>query len=287
MRVACLILEDAVFANCLGFFGDYGLTAVRFTSELRLLRALRTDQIDAVLVDVGADAALESRIFACVQRVAVGRVPFVLQTIDRQPQRNALALRAGIADVVTRGTEAVEVAARLVAAARRSCHGENATTLAHAGFVLDRVNMSATDRTVPVDLTPREFALAWLLFSNEGQCVSRRVISLAVWGVESEVSSRTMEQHIHQVRKKLGLGPARGVTVSAVYGAGYLLAVHAPAAPPAAPASAGGPKAATSPELHFAVGDASLAAGFKTNGSVHPAQVTRIDWMLAGPGVTR
>ncbi len=286
MRVACLMPEDAVFARCEGFFGDYGLSAVRVGCELRLLRALRTEPIDVVLVDVGADEALESRVFACLQRVGLGNVPFVLQTIDRLPQHNALALRAGIADVVTRGTEAVELVARLVAAARRSGHGDQRTTQTHAGFVLDRVNRTVTDRGTPAELTPREFALAWLLFGSEGQCLTRRMISLAVWGVETEVSSRTMEQHIHQVRKKLGLGPQRGVTVRAVYGAGYVLTVHAPTNPPVRAAAAAGKEPPARPDGGF-VRPGAAAAEFGPNGSRHAAQVARIDWMLAGPAIAR
>jgi two-component system, OmpR family, response regulator QseB len=268
MRVACLILEDQVFANSVKSFGDYGLSAARYTDEMSLLRALRIEPIDAVLVDVGADPALESQVFACIQRVAVGRVPFVLQTTVGLAHRNALALRAGIADVVTRGMEAVELVARLVAAARRTRPDQALAPLSHAGFVLDPVDRTITDRGAGVDLTPREFALAWLLFSNPGRCASRRLISLAVWGVDSEISSRTMEQHIHQLRKKLGLGPERGVSISAVYGAGYLLAVH------------GGQQASVSG--HAEAVDASSQAGSRPGPGSHPRQVDRIDWLLAG-----
>jgi two-component system, OmpR family, response regulator QseB len=283
MRVACFILEDAVFANCLMSFGDHGLTAVRYTNELSLLRALRSEPIDVVLVDVGADAALEALVFACIQRAAVARVPFVLQTVDRLPHRIALALRAGIADVVARGTEPVELVARLMVAARRGSQGDSTATLSCASFMLDRINGSITDRAMPVDLTPREFALAWLLFSNEGQCVSRREISLAVWGVESEISSRTMEQHIHQLRKKLGLGPERGVSVRAVYGSGYLLSVHARAVPAARGEAAGSSRKAAGSGRQFARVAPKLTSRFASGSNVHPVQAARIDWMLAHP----
>lgn len=276
MHAACLILDDAVFADRVRLLEEHGITAVRFANEWSLFRAPRRQSIDVVLVDVGADADFESRVFACLQRWEVEPVPVVLQTIDRLAHRNALAFEAGVTDVVSRGTEGIELAARLAAAARRGGSGGSAAVkLSCAGFDLDHANRSITDRNVPIDLTPREFALAWLLFSNQGRCVSRRIISLAVWGVQTDVSSRTMEQHVHQLRRKLGLGlgPEHGIAITAVYGAGYRLAVRAQ------PASTT-PKTYAAPRPRPAAGGADVGA--HSRNAVRAAPVVRIDWMLAG-----
>ena len=76
-----------------------------------------------------------------------------------------------------------------------------------------------------MDLTAREFAMAWLFFSNPNACLSRETISLCVWGAGAEVTARTMEQHVYKLRKKLRLDGHHGVTLRTCYALGYKLEV--------------------------------------------------------------
>ena len=92
-----------------------------------------------------------------------------------------------------------------------------------AGFVLEEATGVLTDNGKLVELTPREFALARLFFTNAGQRLARDTISLAIWGSEKEIASRTIEQHVYKLRKKMSLGSARGVIIRTSYGQGYRL----------------------------------------------------------------
>jgi len=65
--------------------------------------------------------------------------------------------------------------------------------------------------------------MAWLLFSNLGHYLTRKTISVAIWGVAEEIAGRTIEQHVYKLRKKLGLGTERGVTIRTAYARGYRL----------------------------------------------------------------
>ncbi len=79
--------------------------------------------------------------------------------------------------------------------------------------------------TQTIDLTPREFAVAWILFSRCGEYVSRRQMAGAVWSSSDDIVGRTLEQHIYKLRKKLELNGTRGVQLRAVYARGYQLDV--------------------------------------------------------------
>jgi DNA-binding response OmpR family regulator len=91
------------------------------------------------------------------------------------------------------------------------------------GMQFNRVNHLVTVRGHEIQLTAKEFALARLLTDNVGQALSRDEIMAAVWGRGDQPGSRTLDAHIAQVRKRLGLRPDHGWRLSSVYGFGYRL----------------------------------------------------------------
>ena len=75
----------------------------------------------------------------------------------------------------------------------------------------------------PVEMTDKEYDLTVFLFRNIGRLISRGHLSESVWGRSSDVQSRTVDTHVSRMRKKLELGPARGVRLTPVYNFGYRL----------------------------------------------------------------
>jgi DNA-binding response OmpR family regulator len=74
-------------------------------------------------------------------------------------------------------------------------------------------------------LTPKEFELATLFFRNIDRLMSRNHLQEAVWGRGAEVESRTVDTHVSNVRKKLGLRGEHGFRIAAIYHYGYRLKV--------------------------------------------------------------
>ena len=75
----------------------------------------------------------------------------------------------------------------------------------------------------PVELTPREFTMAWLFFSSPGVFISRGTIGASIWSADSDVAGRTIEQHVYKLRKKLLFGVERRVIIRTSYSQGYRL----------------------------------------------------------------
>nr|WP_284700955.1 helix-turn-helix domain-containing protein [Robbsia betulipollinis] len=97
--------------------------------------------------------------------------------------------------------------------------------LSLAGYRLDKRLGVVVAGDDTVQLTPREFAIAWMLFSRQGQYLSRAQIATAVWGCSEEVAGRTLEQHIYKLRKKLSLNGLHGARLSTQYAHGYRIEV--------------------------------------------------------------
>lgn len=131
-------------------------------------------------------------------------------------------LDTGADDYVVKPFEFAELLARLRALSRRSLTTIQEETLRLGKFVLNRATRQVLYEEEEVQLSGREFQLLELLARNRNAVVPREVLLDRVWGLETEVSSNTLDAYIHLLRKKLGL-PADGVMITNVRGVGYKL----------------------------------------------------------------
>jgi len=72
-----------------------------------------------------------------------------------------------------------------------------------------------------VALTRKEFTTLAYLLKNARRVISREELLNEVWGYESYPSTRTVDNHILRLRKKLETEPARPKHFRTVHGMGY------------------------------------------------------------------
>ena len=176
-----------------------------------------------VLVDFAAAPDDDDSILSWLNCRSGDRTPVIALSPIRNAQLTALVLNCGADDFLVRPFDPVELIARMHAL-RRRCHGQSPRRVIElAGFTLDRDSGRFTSMSQEIELTPREFSMAWLFFSSPGIYISRETIGSSIWSVDSELAGRTIEQHVYKLRKKLQLGPERGVIIRTAYSQGYRL----------------------------------------------------------------
>ncbi len=72
-----------------------------------------------------------------------------------------------------------------------------------------------------IDLSPRETSILGLLHERAGQAVGRDALLNRCWGVDYFPDSRTLDQHIAKLRKRIEADPAAPVIIETVRGVGY------------------------------------------------------------------
>ena len=75
-----------------------------------------------------------------------------------------------------------------------------------------------------IELTRREVSMLELLHRNAGVPVSRDAFLDECWGLEYFPDSRTLDQHVLMLRKKIEADPSNPEVIATVRGTGYRFA---------------------------------------------------------------
>ncbi len=193
----------------------YDVVWVRSGEEA--LAELTRHQVRIVVLDVGLPGMDGFDVCRDIRRRS--RVPIVMLTArDEEPDRVA-GLEIGADDYITKPFSPRELAARIKAILRRSEQVADNVTLEHASIVLDRDAREVTVEGDIVELTAKEFDLLGCLMENPGIVLSRDTLLDRVWGMDFPGGTRTVDVHVAQVRRKIGLPDL----IRTVRGAGYKL----------------------------------------------------------------
>ncbi len=192
----------------------YGvLTAATAERGLALFKSREPDLIVLDVMLPGMDG------FELCRRVRMTRdIPVLFLTAKKSEVDKVLGLKLGGDDFVTKPFSLPELLARIEALDRRAqgTLRPKGRTLSAGGVTLDLEAREAFVRGKPVWLCPKEFELLRLFLSSRGRIFSRDQLMKKVWGYERsmKIETRTVDQHVAQLRKKLRLEKVLIETVS-------------------------------------------------------------------------
>ncbi|MFT6069272.1 MAG: DNA-binding response OmpR family regulator [Bacteriovoracaceae bacterium] len=148
-------------------------------------------------------------------------LPIVMLTSQKELENKLNAFQSGADDYITKPFEPLELKARIQARLRTSHSGEaNIMVKGDLRFDLSTqaLSLEISGVATPVDMTPIEFKILYLMAKQEGTVMSREVILTEIWGKSNFVVDRTVDQHISKIRKKIG--PSQ-YTIKSSHGKGY------------------------------------------------------------------
>lgn len=132
------------------------------------------------------------------------------------------ALQAGADDYVVKPAKQQELLARLATVVRRASPA-GIMVLKLGAYEVDVPRHSLSLNGTSMTLTQKEFDLAVYCFQNPGKLLSRDHLLNRIWGLNTEVDTRTVDTHVSRLRKKLELDGRHGWKMGSVYGYGYRL----------------------------------------------------------------
>jgi DNA-binding response OmpR family regulator len=113
--------------------------------------------------------------------------------------------------------------ARIRAVLRRADPGRPAGPVVAGGLVVDARARTAALDGAPLDLSPKEFDLLLFLAERPGEVVSKRELLAKVWNLPYGGADKTVDVHLHWLRRKLGETAEQPVYLHRVRGVGVKL----------------------------------------------------------------
>ncbi|MEO0820467.1 MAG: response regulator transcription factor [Pseudomonadota bacterium] len=147
-------------------------------------------------------------------------VPILMLTALDTVEERVDGLRTGADDYLSKPFAFDELVARIEALGRRQRAFEPEGVLHYGPITLDQRAMSAQLDGVEMELTAKERAILLLFLSHPGRVLARERILNAVWGLQSDPLTNTVDVHVARLRKKLGHASEY---IRTVRGAGYRL----------------------------------------------------------------
>jgi DNA-binding response OmpR family regulator len=155
--------------------------------------------------------------------------PILMLTARDEEIDRVVGLEAGADDYLTKPFSMRELIARVRAMLRRveliqqtlqADRHQDETPLERGDLRLDPLAHQVTLAGEPIDLSPTEFDLLYLLLRNPGRAFSRAYLLDTVWQEAYIGGDRSVDNAVMRLRKRLGpLGDA----IETVWGVGYRL----------------------------------------------------------------
>lgn len=222
MKVALLDDDQSHNALVASVLDPAGFTCTSFTTPSRLLAELRKQTFDLIILDWNMPELSGVETLKLLREDPLTAPPVLLLTSRSVEADLVEGLNAD--DYIVKPLQPQVLLARVNAVVRRIHRPPSQPQPEQYGqYRLDPGAQTASWDGRVETLTPKEFQLASLLFSNLSRPLSREYLLRRIWGQRPDLETRTLDAHVSRLRSKLHLRPNNGFRLSTVYGFGYRL----------------------------------------------------------------
>ncbi len=217
-----LVIEDdaSIRESLVDFFAAREWLVTACDGVHTAKHALSTQRFHMVLLDLRLPDGEGLDVLRGMRR-AGDRTPVIVLTARGEVDQRVLGLSVGADDYVTKPFSVHELAARIVAVQRRTEQPASAVQLGDVEVDLAGHEVRRAGQTFR--LLPKEAELLAHLLRHRGQACSRDDLLRAVWGYDATPTTRTVDTHVFQLRKKIERDASSPHWLVTVHGVGYRL----------------------------------------------------------------
>jgi DNA-binding response OmpR family regulator len=188
------------------------------------LRLFASESPDFVCLDIMMPGMSGYDVCREIRRSDTG-IPVIFISAKSEEIDTVVGLELGADDFIVKPFGVKEVVARIRAVTRRRFATANATPLP-SSFRLGDLEVFPTELRARrggtvIELSLRDIRILKLLHENRGVVLSRDTFFNKCWGLDHVPNSRTLDQHIAQLRKRIEIDPKNPAIVLTVHGVGY------------------------------------------------------------------
>ena len=226
-----LLAEDDQFTRqgLTDLFTEEGHTVMAAKDGEEAVRLFSGNDPDLIILDIMMPVKNGYEVCKIIRKKD-RNVPVIFLSAKSEEIDKVLGLELGADDYISKPFGVREMIARVNAVCRRAnTHNEEAVDIdpsREEPFRMDDLEIRPAELTAfrgekKIDLSPRDMKILILFSRNRGRVLDRDTIYNAGWGLSHLANSRTLDQHISQLRKKIEKEPRNPTIIVTVPTAGY------------------------------------------------------------------
>ena len=209
---------------------QYNLTeegyAVEWVTDGRqAMEKVNKKKYDLVILDIMLPYLDGFQVAERIRRTDI-QLPILILTARTSAEDRVKGLEAGADDYLTKPFHLEELMLRIKRMLKRKRWYQNAARVDPVYTIgtveINFENFVCHKEKKSFNLTLREAMVLKYLIEHKNQIISRQELLENVWGISSEVETRTVDIFISRLRKHLEENPSKPVFIKSVRGAGYI-----------------------------------------------------------------
>jgi two-component system, OmpR family, alkaline phosphatase synthesis response regulator PhoP len=203
-----------------------GYNVDRITNGKQGLKKAQRIHFDLIILDIMLPELDGFEICKELRKLNI-TTPVIMLTAKGQEIDKVLGLELGADDYMTKPFSPRELLARIKAILRRNNQTKQSLNVVRVGNVeLNFKTYEAKKKGTKINLTALEFTLLHFFIINKSEVLNRDLILDEIWGKDVFVTSRTVDTHVSNLRKKIEDDPASPNHIISVRGVGYKFLVE-------------------------------------------------------------
>ncbi len=197
-----------------------GFTVLRAANGQQAIDLWRNQKPDLLCLDIMMPRMDGYEVCRRV-RASDKKIPILFLSAKNQEIDVVVGLDLGADDFIRKPFTRSEVMARIRSALRRSAPTQGTDYFTLGDLTVRPSSLLAMRDGETIELTPREVSMLRLLHDHRGEPVTRDAFLDTCWGLNYFPDSRTLDQHIFLLRKKIELDPTNPKIIQSVRAVGY------------------------------------------------------------------
>jgi len=150
-------------------------------------------------------------------------IPVIMLTAKGGEIDKVVGLEIGADDYMTKPFSIRELLARIKARLRNTEQTETkaADSYTFGEIVVDFIRFKVTRKGLEQELTSLETEILRYFVQHRQEVITRDALLDKIWGYDTFPTTRTIDNHILKIRKKIEENPSRPQYILSVYGGGY------------------------------------------------------------------
>ena len=220
-RLILLVEDDPSLARGLSFnLEREGYDLLRVVRGDEAIEAATQNPIDLMILDLGLPDMDGTQVLEEIRRRGVN-APVICLSARSSEADVVMGLSLGADDYITKPFGLSELLARIAVRLRRTTTDPPPSILQLEGACVDWEARTVRRGSESQSLTPIESDLLRYLVERAGKAVPREELLMALWGVDHRASTRTLDNHLARLRRKVEKDAALPRHLITAHGVGY------------------------------------------------------------------